>query len=322
MNKIQKFIAVYSFAAIAIFFATPYALKKIGTDFLTESTDRLTARVGFVVSETTEQPTEPAFLPVTIDPTSLEAKAAIVYDLKNGVVLFEKNAQMQLPLASITKLMTAHVAHMVLEAGDIVIISNTALSREGDSSLLPQEQWSAHTLSDFMLMTSSNDAAAALAGAVGNKIATEGELPHDAFIRAMNSSANDIGLRNTKFIDETGLDSEAGIATAYGSAQDVATLLGYLVRTESSILEATTASTAVYTSESGVSHAARNTNESIPNIPSLIAGKTGYTDLAGGNLAIVFDRGIHNPVAVVVLGSSKDGRFPDVQKLVQATLPQ
>jgi D-alanyl-D-alanine carboxypeptidase len=50
--------------------------------------------------------------------------------------------------------------------------------------------------------------------------------------------------------------------------------------------------------------------------------KTGYTDLAGGNLAVVFDAGIGHPVAVVVLGSTKEERFTDVQRLVRATSAQ
>jgi D-alanyl-D-alanine carboxypeptidase len=45
-------------------------------------------------------------------------------------------------------------------------------------------------------------------------------------------------------------------------------------------------------------------------------GKTGFTDLAGGNLAIVFDVGLAHPVVAVVLGSSEEGRFSDMQKLV------
>jgi len=72
--------------------------------------------------------------------------------------------------------------------------------------------------------------------------------------------------------------------------------------------------------EDGVEHTANNTNKALGEIPGLIAGKTGFTDLADGNLAIMFDAGVGHPVAVVVLHSSKDGRFEDVKRLVQFSL--
>jgi D-alanyl-D-alanine carboxypeptidase len=53
------------------------------------------------------------------------------------------------------------------------------------------------------------------------------------------------------------------------------------------------------------------------DIPGLIGGKTGYTDLAGGNLAIVFDADIGHPVIVVALHSTKEGRFEDVRALTE-----
>ncbi|MCX6789964.1 MAG: hypothetical protein NTV60_00350, partial [Candidatus Kaiserbacteria bacterium] len=51
-----------------------------------------------------------------------------------------------------------------------------------------------------------------------------------------------------------------------------------------------------------------------------LLSKTGYTELAGGNLALVFDAGIEHPIAVVVLGSSKEARFTDGTALINATL--
>jgi D-alanyl-D-alanine carboxypeptidase len=65
---------------------------------------------------------------------------------------------------------------------------------------------------------------------------------------------------------------------------------------------------------------ARNTNRETGKFPLLLASKTGYTDLAGGNLALAFDAGFNHPIVVVVLGSSYDGRFADAEKLVWSTL--
>ena len=54
-------------------------------------------------------------------------------------------------------------------------------------------------------------------------------------------------------------------------------------------------------------------------IPGLLGGKTGYTNLAGGNLAVIYDAGLNHPIVVVVLGSTLEGRFGDVETLVDAT---
>ena len=67
-------------------------------------------------------------------------------------------------------------------------------------------------------------------------------------------------------------------------------------------------------------HKTKNTDELVNEIPGLIAGKTGYSDLAGGNLAVIFDAGFDHPLAVVVLGSTSEGRFNDVKQLVAAAV--
>jgi D-alanyl-D-alanine carboxypeptidase len=64
----------------------------------------------------------------------------------------------------------------------------------------------------------------------------------------------------------------------------------------------------------------QNTDPIVKTVPHLLLSKTGFTDLAGGNLALVFDAGIQHPIAVVVLGSTKSARFTDGAALVAATL--
>ena len=75
-----------------------------------------------------------------------------------------------------------------------------------------------------------------------------------------------------------------------------------------------------FTSETGVRHVVQNTNEIVERLPAVIASKTGFTDLANGNLAIVFEAGPVRPIAIVVLGSTQKDRFTDVERLVWATL--
>ena len=74
----------------------------------------------------------------------------------------------------------------------------------------------------------------------------------------------------------------------------------------------------VYNS-AGAYHEAFNTNELVGDIPNLLGSKTGFTDLAGGNLTIAFDAGFDRPIIITVLGSTREGRFDDVATLIAAS---
>ena len=117
-----------------------------------------------------------------------------------------------------------------------------------------------------------------------------------------------------------GLDLSTAVSGGYGSARDVARLAGALVRHAPDIVRATTEETARATSAEGSVYRVKNTDPMTSVIPRLLLSKTGFTDLAGGNLTLVFDAGIAHPVAVVVLGSSKDARFTDGLALVASAL--
>jgi D-alanyl-D-alanine carboxypeptidase len=85
------------------------------------------------------------------------------------------------------------------------------------------------------------------------------------------------------------------------------------------IFTATTRAKLDIVSDSGIAHRAENTNTGAAATTGIIGSKTGYTDLAGGNLVVVVDIGIDHPVVIAVLGSSRDGRFVDVERLIEAT---
>jgi D-alanyl-D-alanine carboxypeptidase len=98
----------------------------------------------------------------------------------------------------------------------------------------------------------------------------------------MNDTAEDLGLAQTYFVNETGLDTSPTAAGAYGSAWDIAELLGAVFERAPGILEATSKAETTYHSLGGTSHLASNTNISATETAGLIASKTGFTDLAGG----------------------------------------
>lgn len=243
----------------------------------------------------------------------LEAEAAIVYDLATGEVLYEKNAQAQLPLASLTKLLTVYAGASALGAGSVVNVSDAALLPEGDSGFHPGQAFAFSELAKAALVASSNDAAEAIAENARDRRA----VSTDSLLAGAASAA---GLSATYALNGTGLDENEAISGGYGSAEDVAVLAGALLERARPIAEATTQPSVTVTSMAGETYLFKNTNPFAASFPGLRLSKTGYTDLAGGNLAVIFDASVNHPIAVVVLGSSREGRFSDVDALVRATL--
>lgn len=259
---------------------------------------------------------------------ALEARAAYVFDLSTKKVLFAKNENEKLPLASVTKLMTALVARDYTRNDVIITLVKEDLSVEGDSGLFLGERWRMGDILDVMLLVSSNDAAHAIAGFVGTK-----ELPNMdtenaqmKFINMMNEKARTLGFSTMEFFNESGLDIEnkntltPTKAGGYGSAREVASLMATLWKSYPETTEITSQKNARITSRDNILHILSNTNEAIGHFPGMLVSKTGYTDLAGGNLVILFDVGIGHPIVAVVLGSTYKGRFEDMRSLTQATL--
>jgi len=242
----------------------------------------------------------------------IEGNAAFVYDVNYGYVLYAKNEELQFPLASITKVMTALVAVENARDDALVKIEEESLAQEGDSGLLSGEAWELKDLIDLTLVSSSNDGASAIA-AVG---ALESR---DSFVEKMNNKAKNIGLAQTFFLNESGLDISESFAGSYGSAKDVGLLFSYVLREHPNLLDATAYKT-LDVNSLDTEHNVENTNKQVESISGIRASKTGFTDIAGGNLAIVFEAGPMRPIVVVVLGSSIDGRFSDVEKLVNTSV--
>lgn len=252
--------------------------------------------------------------PGPFDELVLTAKSVIVYDTVREKIIYQKNAEIQLPLASIAKLMTAIVAAETIPSGNNVGITADAVTREGDTGLRAGETWNPVSLIRYTLVASSNDGAAALASAA-NAFKSD-----TSFVDLMNRKAKTLNMAQTYFLNESGLDVSSGVSGAYGSAKDIAMLLSYALTRHRELFSATTQRVYTAFSLDNKSHTAENTNAIIGRIPSVVASKTGWTDLAGGNLAIVFEAGPAYPIAVVVLNSSYDDRFTDVEKLAWAAI--
>lgn len=254
--------------------------------------------------------------PKAYENISLTGKAAIVYDLTNGQTLYEQNANTPLPLASVTKLLTVYAASNVLKPDSVVTITPRSLAQYGDEAddiFYDGEAFHFEEILRLTLAASSNIGAEAIAEAAAS-------AEHTDVSSLLAEATAQAGLTQTKAANATGLDKSSTVAGSYGSARDVAVLAGKLLKKDPQLASATSQPTVTITSLQGVHHRFSNTNVDVGKYPNLILSKTGYTDLAGGNLVIVVDIDTNHPVAIVVLGSTVDDRFTDVSQLLAATL--
>lgn len=247
---------------------------------------------------------------------NVRGKAAYVWDVRGKQALYTKNEEAVLPLASITKLMTSLLAYELASADTKVYLSDAAASQEGGGDLVSGEQFSHSALNRLALIASSNDAAFALGASTGALLGDRD--PASQFVEGMNIKAEELSLNSLSFKNTTGLDLSASEPGAVGSAKDVSLLMEYIYNEYPELLEATTRGGARIYNSQGEYHDVENTNEVLYAIPNLIGSKTGYTDLAGGNLTIAFDAGMDRPIIITVLGSTREERFTDVLRLVRA----
>lgn len=249
------------------------------------------------------------------DDREVVAKSVYVYDTETGRMIYGRNEHLPLPLASITKLMTAICALDHLDQDSTIVISPSDLSSYGDTNLVPGDIWRAKDLVSYMLIRSSNDAAINLAKAVGGR---------DKMLSCMNAKAEDLSLLETRFYNETGLDiTDNGgrpRAGAYGSAEDAATLLHYAMSKYPEIFGVTRYQSYNVGVLHGAELVATNTNKVQGEIIGIEASKTGLTDLAGGNLVFEMNAGLSHRIVIAILGSTEDGRFDDARRLSRASI--
>ncbi len=242
----------------------------------------------------------------------VRAKAAIVYDLTTHESLYEKNPTAQLPLASLTKLLTVYAATEVLPSDAPITISREATQVDAPKLFVPGDTLPFFDLARLTLVASLNDGAAALVEAASNTSHTSPSV-------TLAGAAAALSLSQTFALNGNGLDISPTFSGGYGSARDVAILAGALVTTQNLLALSTTHPSATAHGPRGPISVS-NTDPIVTTVPGLLLSKTGFTDLAGGNLALVFDVGMNHPIAVVVLGSTKEARFTDGATLVSATL--
>ncbi|MEN9551666.1 MAG: hypothetical protein RI935_43 [Candidatus Parcubacteria bacterium] len=246
------------------------------------------------------QDSHPIFLP-TYD---IEGKAYVVYDIHSKRILSSKNATTSLPLASLSKVATALTALSLGSSTDTIVISKRSIEGGFDLGLKDKQEWKLGELLKYMLVFSSNDAAYAVASHYGGR---------DVFISKMNEYAKTNNLDLT-FTDPAGLDVGQSLG-GYGNAEDVAKLFFFAYREMREIMDSTTKHRQKVYAVRGPISGVPNTNQSIQLLSGAEASKTGFTDLAGGNLGVIVDMSVGRPMILIVLGSTKEGRFRDVSHI-------
>lgn len=232
----------------------------------------------------------------------LSARSAIIVDRNAEQIIYQKNINEKLPMASITKLMTAVVALENLDPETRVQITKNAINEDGSAgNLKPGEEFALSDLTKIMLIVSSNDAAAAI------------EEYFSGFnidlVALMNQKAEKLEMNNTRFANVTGLDQEDHFSSVY----DLAKLASYILNQDNDVLSIITQKQATVQSlNKKNSHFLLSTNRLLNNdTPEMMGGKTGYTKNASGcMLSILKDGSI-----IAVLGSQD--RFGETKKLIQ-----
>ncbi len=249
---------------------------------------------------------EPSYFPIfdsAKEKPVLDAKAGLVYDTRSGRFLFTKNPRIKLPVASLTKILSAIVVLENLNTKETVVIPKEVLKVDDEKqSLYLNEEISVQNLLKLMLIESSNDAAYALAWYANSKGIN--------FVDKMNEKALSLSMNDSNFLDPAGLND-----SAYSTAEDLVKLIKYSLK-YNLIWEILTEKSIVVRSVDGkIEHKVENTDQLLGVIPDIFGGKTGNTDKALGCMILVVDIPDKNDKLIsVVLGSRS--RFEDTKTLI------
>lgn len=233
---------------------------------------------GVLFSVAAERPETGRIAGVRVD-VSVSARAAILMEETSGQVLFEKNADARLPMASTTKIMTALVALENAAPEAMIVTPKEAVGTEGSSVYLFEgETLTLEELLWALLLNSANDAAVAIAFGVAGSV--------EEFAALMNEKAEALGLENTHFVNPHGLDDP----DHYTSARDLATIARAAL--ENPLIREMTATrkkTIPHNGEDGV-RLLVNHNKLLRLYNGAFGVKTGFTKRAGRCLVSAAER--------------------------------
>ena len=234
------------------------------------------------------------------------SKSVLLMEQSTKQVLYENNADEQLPIASVTKIMTMLLIMEAIDSGKItmedeVCVSERAMSMGGSTMFLETgEILSVYEMLKGIAVASANDACVAMAEFISGS--------EETFVGLMNERAKELGMKNTNFVNTNGLDAD----NHYSSARDVALMSAELLNHEK-IFEFTTIWTdKMHNGQFDLS----NTNKLIRFYPGANGLKTGSTSKALCCLSATAKREEMQLIAVVLAAPTSQDRFSDAKKLL------
>ncbi len=267
----------------------------------------------------------------------IDASAAVMVDASTGQVIYEQNAQQKLPIASISKLLTAIIIEDEVHSNQITgntkvkIDSGTAaISNDPNYSAIGLQEGQSYTVRELLnatLVKSADGATMALSAAAGDSM--------DEFNMKLQQKAQDIGLKNYTIVNPVGLnngDLKSLASKQYSAkaenamtATDVAIMTRYLVDHYPQLLQVTAQKQATFFIAKGKAKTEKNLNEMLPGGKYTVPGvtidglKTGTSDTAGACFVSTGNYQGHRIITVVLHanGKNKDNRFVQTQRLYQ-----
>lgn len=233
------------------------------------------------------------------DIDELSAKSAIIYDLDSEKAIYEKNSIQKLPMASLTKIMTAIVAIENKKPNDLYVVHARDLVGEDSMGLSAGEILSFDELLHGLMLPSGNDAA--------EVFASNYKAGRVEFINVMNAKAQSLGLLNTKFDNPSGLQ---GDGVQYTTAYDLLILTRYALENYPEFRKVV--STAEYDIPQTPTHKAfdlYNETNLLTTYEGVRGVKTGYTPEAGFCLITYLDYKGHRLIGIILNSENRRGEM-------------
>lgn len=234
----------------------------------------------------------------------ISASAAIFADTKEGKVLYAKNIHEKLPIASLVKVMTVLIALEHKNMDDKFFVSRRAADMEPDKMLLiAGERLTLRELLDGIFLISANDAAEVLAEGTTDS--------RDEFLKLMNDKAKQLGMKETYFVNPTGLDEDSG--NSYSSAYDLAILTRYLIRHFPEVVEISkTEHIYLPQTEDHQDYDMYSGINLLATYPGVVGFKTGYTPEAGLTLITLARKNGYEVIGVLLGSESRRDEARDL----------
>jgi len=295
-NKIKKIVLIFAVLLIGIVLSLYFFLSKPKE----------------VIIEEPDSSFHELLIPTrnsSVEEIDIQARAGLVSFIdSSGVVrnLFEKEELKKVPIASITKLMTALVILEEMDLDQEVVITEQAFLKDFSriNTFYVGEKYKVRDLLYPLLMESSNAVAYALV-----------QPSEKNFVDLMNKKAIELGMNDTFFVNASGLDPETVEETAnYSTAQDIVVFVKYLLDKPLIWEILSLPEYQLRRSDGYLKHAIINTNSLLQEIPGTLGGKTGTTNRALQCFVLVVEKNPEEYLVSVVLGSRD--RFNEAREMI------